>query len=50
MTREMYRDVTHLETAEVSERAFYNTFTRHLMLAIGETSRRNERVDARHEK
>jgi hypothetical protein len=47
--KEMYRDVTHMETVEVPDEFFDKTFIRHLMLGTGEPSRRNERVHGVHE-
>jgi len=49
LMREMYRDVTDINTVEVPEESFDTTFIRHLTLSIGETSRRNERVNDLHE-
>jgi len=49
LAREMYRDVTHMETVDVPEKFCNRNFILHLMLGTGETSRRNERVHALHE-
>ena len=49
MAREMYRDVTHMETVEIPDEFFDNIFVRHLMLGTRETRRENERVHALHE-
>jgi len=48
LVREMYRDVTHMETVEVPDEFFDKTYIRHLMLGTREASRRNERVHALH--
>jgi len=44
--REMYRDVTHMQTVEVPDELFDTTFIRYLMLGTGEMRRENERVHA----
>jgi hypothetical protein len=49
MAREMYRDVTHMETVEIPDEFFDNIFVRYLMLGTRETRRENERVHALHE-
>jgi len=50
MVREMYRDVADIRTVEVPEEFFEKTFIRYVMLGTGQASRRNELVDALHEK
>jgi hypothetical protein len=35
LVREMYRDVTHMETVEIPDELFDQTFIRHLMLGTG---------------
>jgi hypothetical protein len=49
LVREMYRDVTHMETVEIPEGFFNMASIRHLMLGTGKTSMKNERVHALHE-
>jgi hypothetical protein len=49
MSREMYLDVTHMETVEVPGDFFDKTILRHLMLSKGEARRENELVHAFHE-
>jgi len=44
--REMYRDVTHMQTVEVPDELFDTTSIRYLMLGTGEMRRENERVHA----
>jgi hypothetical protein len=50
LAREMYRNVTHMETVEIPDEFFDKTSTRQLMFGTGETRRENERVHALHEK
>jgi len=50
MAREMYRDVTHIETFEIPDEFFDKTFIRHLMLGTEKGRMENERVHALHEK
>jgi hypothetical protein len=49
LAREVYRDVTHMETVEIPDELFDQTFIRHLMLGTGEARRGNERVQVLHE-
>jgi len=49
LVREMYRDVTHMETVEIPEEFFDKTFIRQLMLGTEEARMENERVHALHE-
>jgi len=42
LAREMYRDVTHMQTVEIPDDIFDKTFIRHLMLGTGEMRRENE--------
>jgi hypothetical protein len=41
LAREMYEDVTHMETVEVPDELFDTTFISHLMLCTGEARREN---------
>jgi len=50
MAKEMYRDVMEIKIFELPDEFSDKTFIRHLMLGTEETSRRNERVHALHEK
>ena len=50
LTREMYRDVTHIETVELPDEFFDITFIRHLMLGGEKTRRENVLVHGPHEK
>jgi len=50
MAREMYRDVTHIETVEIPDEFFDKTFIRHLMLGTQNARMENERMHALHEK
>jgi len=50
MAREMYRDVTHIETVEIPDEFFDKTFIRHLMLGAEKAPRENVLVHALHEK
>jgi len=50
MAREMYRDVTHIETVEIPDGFFDKTFIRHLMLGAEKAPRENVLVHALHEK
>jgi len=50
LAREMYRDVTHIETVELPDEFFDITFIRHLMLGTGEARRENVLVHGPHEK
>jgi len=49
LAREMYQDVTHMETVEVLVEFFDKTSIRHLMLGTGESSTKKELVHALHE-
>jgi len=49
LVREMYRDVTHMETVETPDGFFDKTFIRHLMLGTGEARREIELMHALHE-
>jgi len=49
LAREMYRDVTDMETVEIPDEFFDKTFIRQLMLGTEETRKENERVHALHE-
>jgi len=49
LVREMYRDVTHMETVETPDGFFDKTFIRHLMLGAGEARREIELIHALHE-
>ena len=42
MAREMYRDVTHMETVKIPDKFFDKTFIRYLMLGTEEARRENE--------
>jgi hypothetical protein len=46
LAREIYEDVTHMETVEVPDELFDTTFIRHLMLGTGGTRTENERAHA----
>jgi len=50
LTREMYRDVTHIETVEIPDEFFDITFIRQLMLGTAEARRENVLVHGPHEK
>jgi len=50
LVREMYRDVTHMETVEIPDEFFDITCIRHLMLGTAEARKENVLVDALHEK
>jgi len=50
LAREMYRDVTQMETVKIPDKFFDKTFIRHLMLGTEEARRENERVHVLHEK
>jgi len=50
LAREMHEDVTHMETVEIPDEFFDNTFISRLMLGTEEARRENELVDALHEK
>jgi hypothetical protein len=49
LAREMYRDVTHMETVEIPDEFFDKTFIRHLMLGTAEALKENMLVHALHE-
>jgi len=49
LVREMYRDVTHMETVEIPDEFFDKKFIRQLMLGTKEARMENERVHALHE-
>ena len=49
LAREMYRDVTHMETVEIPDEFFDKTFIRHLMLGTAEALKENVLVHALHE-
>jgi hypothetical protein len=50
LAKEMYREVTYMETVELPDEFFDKTFNRHLMLGTAEARRENERVHVLHEK
>ena len=50
LVREMYRDVTHMETVEIPDEFFDKKFIRQLMLGTKEARMENERVHALHGK
>jgi hypothetical protein len=49
LAREMYRDVTDMETVEIPDEFFDKTFIRHLMLGTAEALKENVLVHALHE-
>jgi len=48
LVKEMFRDVTHMETVQVPEEFFDQAFIRHLRLGTEETSTKTERPHALH--
>jgi hypothetical protein len=50
LVREMYRDVTHMQTVEIPDEFFDVTFIRHLMLGGEKTRKENVLVHGLHEK
>jgi hypothetical protein len=49
LAREMYRDVTHMETVEIPDEFFEKTFFRYLIFGTAEARKENVLVDGLHE-